>query len=293
MKRREFLMGTAAAASLARRGRAQGASRESKLARIGMMCRGFGDKSISTWDRSQPVPPEQLEIMLDAPEILADRYGLHNMEVQTIFFLSMEPSYYARFNERLKKAKCKITNMPLELDDPANTYSGIIGPGATDPALRAKSIELTKQWIDIAAMIGCPSVMVNQGRNFAANLDVFIENLKTMEAYGKTKNVSVTMENRGGGTPEQLADAARKAGTHIMPDLGNFPDEETRTRGMRLFMPLALNQCHVKMNAKFDFGRSIRLATELGFKGVFSIEGGGPDPNVGIPKFIDALIENM
>ena len=230
---------------------------------------------------------------MDIPELLADRFGLHNVEVQTIYFLSMEPSYCARFNERLKKAKSKITNMPLELDDRAHTYSGIIGPSATDPALRAKAIDLTKQWIDVAAMIGCPSVMLNQGRNFTENLDVFIENLKTMEAYGKTKNVSVTMENRGGGTPEQLANAVKKAGVHIMPDLGNFPDEETRTRGMRLFMPLALNQCHVKMNAKFDFGRSIRLAKELGFKGIYSIEGGGPDPYVGIPKFVDALIENM
>jgi len=289
MKRREFLMGTAVTASLARRGRAQGASREAKLARIGMMCRGFGDQRVSTWDRSQPVQPKQLDIMLDAPELLADRYGLHNMEVQTIFFLSMEPSYYARFNERLKKAKCKVTNMPLELDDRDHTYSGIIGPSATDPALRAKAIDLTKQWIDIAAMIGCPSVMLNQGRNFAENLESFVETLKIMEAYGKTKNVAITMENRGGGTPEQLADAVKKAGVHIMPDLGNFPDEETRTRGMRLFMPLALNQCHVKMNPRFDFGRSIRLAEELGFKGIYSIEGGGPN----LPKIIDGLVENM
>ena len=287
MKRRDFLMGTAVTAALVRRGRAQGTSREAKLARIGMMCRGFGAQRVEMWDRSQPADPKILDNMLDAPEIMADRYGLHNMEVQTIYFPSMEPSFFARFNERLKKAKCKMTSMPLELDDNAHQYSGAIGPSATDPELRARNIDLTKKWIDIAAMMGCPSVMANQGRNFAGNLDVFIENLKTMEAYAKTKNVAVTLENRGGGTPEQLANAVKAAGIHMNPDLGNFSDEETRTRGMRLFIPLANNQCHVKMNPKFDFGRSIRFAEELGFKGIYSIEGGD------LPKIIDGLIENM
>ena len=216
MKRREFLMGTAAAASLTRRARAQGASREAKLARIGMMFGGFGGRLRPTWDRSQPVEPKQLDAIMDIPELLADRYGLHNMEVQTIYFLSMEPSYYARFNERLKKAKCKVTNMPLELDDRAHQWAGIIGPSATDPALRAKAIELTKQWIDVAAMIGCPSVMLNQGRNLLAeNLDSFVETLKIMAAYGKTKNVGVTMENRGRATPEQLANAIKAAGACV------------------------------------------------------------------------------
>jgi sugar phosphate isomerase/epimerase len=238
------------------------------------------------------VDPKDLEIMLDAPEILADRYGLHNMDVPTQYLLTMERSYYARFNERLKKAKCKVTNMCCEIDEPGHQWEGLIGPGATDPALRAKAIELTKQWIDIAAMIGCPSVMVNQGRNFTANLESFVATLKVMGAYARTKNVAVTMENRGRETtPEQLADAIKMAGAGVraMPDLGNFPDEETRTRGMRLLIPLAVSQCHVKMNDRFDFGRSIRFAEELGFKGVYSIEGGRDR----LPKFIEALTENM
>jgi hypothetical protein len=257
------------------------------------MCGGFGGQLANTWDRTKPVEPKQLDIM-DMPELLADRYGLHNMEIQQIYLLSMEPSYYARFNERLKKAKCKVTNMPLELDEPGSTYSGLIGPCSPDPAGRAKAIELTKQWIDIAAMIGCPSVMMNQGRDFTANLEASIETLKTMGAYGRTKNVVVTLENRGRTTsPEQLADLIKASGIKANPDLGNFPDEETRTRGMRLLMPLAHGNCHVKMREGMDFGRSIRLAEELGYKGVYSIEGGGPDPNVGIPKFIEALTQNM
>jgi sugar phosphate isomerase/epimerase len=290
MRRREFLT-TAAAASLARPGRAQEASRQAKLDRISIMSAGFSRLIPETWDRSQPVAPKEMDIM-EVPEFLADHLGLHHFEIQNIHFLSMEPSYCAKFNERLKKAKCRISNMPLELDD--HGYAGIVGPSATDPALRARAIDLTKKWIDVAATIGCPSVMVNQGTGaLPEDIGPCVETLKTMAAYGKTRNVVITMENRGRAAPEQLANLIRTSGTHANPDLGNFPDDETRARGMRLLIPLAHHQCHVKMRPTFDFGASIRAARDLGFKGIYSIEGGGPNPATDVQKFLDALIENM
>jgi len=128
VRRREFLIGAAAAASSPFVGRAQD-SKEAKLARVSIMSGGFGRLIPEVWDRSQPVAPKQLEIM-DLPQLLADRFGLHNVEVQQIHFLSMEPSYYAKFNEKLKQAKCKVSNMPLELDD--HGYAGIVGPSSPD-----------------------------------------------------------------------------------------------------------------------------------------------------------------
>ena len=190
------------------------------------------DVIAQTWGRSQPVEPKRLDVM-DIPELLADRFGIHNFELQQIYFLSMEPSYFTRFNERLKKAKSKISNMPLELDDQG--YAGIVGPSSPGPALRAKALDLTKQWMDRAAMIGCPSVMLNQGSGpLTENHGPTIETLKSMTAYGKTKNVAVTIQNRGRAMPEQVANLIKAAGIYANPDLGNFPDEETRARGMRL-----------------------------------------------------------
>src|SRR5215472_8143113 len=229
MNRREFLA-TAATACAARAANAQNASRQAELDRISIMSGGFGRLIPEVWDRSKPVEPKQMDIM-DIPEFLADHFGLHHFEVQNIHFLSMEPSYYAKFNERLGRAKCQISNMPLELDD--HGYAGIVGPSSPEPALRARATDLTKKWIDIAAMIGCPSVMVNQGTApLPGDLGPCIETLKTMAAYGKTKKVVVTMENRGRATPEQLADLIKASNTYANPDLGNFPDDETRARGM-------------------------------------------------------------
>ena len=82
--------------------------------------------------------------------------------------------------------------------------------------------------------------MLNQGSGpLTGDLGPCIETLKSMAAYGKSKNVAVTIENRGRSTPEQVANLIKAARIYANPDLGNFPDEETRARGMRLLMPLA------------------------------------------------------
>jgi hypothetical protein len=124
----------------------------------------------------------------------------------------------------------------------------------------ARAIELTKQWIDRAALIECPSVMINQGMMLSEDLGAVIGALKTLSAYGKSKKVAVIMENRGRTPPETLAKVIQSSGTYANPDIGNFPDEETRERGLRLLNPLSITVSHVKRNpARFDFAKAIRI----------------------------------
>lgn len=289
MRRRDFLMGSAAAAS-AGRGWAQDASTAAKLARVGVMSGCFGRLMAEAWDRSQPVAPKELDIM-DFPEMLADRYHIHNVEVQQIHFLSMEPSYYTKFLERLKKAKSKMVDMPLELDEQG--YKGTISPCSPDPVIRARAIDLTKQWIDRAAMIECPSVMVNQG-TFGEDVTPAIEALKTLSAYGKPKNVAILLEPRGRSTTEVLVDVIKRAGIYANPDIGNFGDDEKTDRGLRMMYPLSLTVSHVKLNpARFDFAKAIQISKEMGFKGVYSLEAGGPDPYNTVQKLLDELLKNL
>lgn len=291
MRRRNFLIGPAAAASLAGLGWAQGATRRAKLDRISAMSGDFAGLMTEVRDWSQEAAPKQLDI-LDFPQMLADRFQIHNVEVQQIHFLSMKPSYYKEFNKRLKKAKSKMVDMPLELDEKG--YSGIVSPCSPDPAMRAKAVDLTKKWIDIASQIKCPRIMINQGQtDTPADMPPVVEAMKTLSAYGKSKNVAIIMENRGRTTPEELARLMKATGTYANPDLGNFRDEESRARGMRVMFPLSYNFCHVKMSARFDFANSIKLSKELGFKGVYSIETGGPDPYAAVQKVVDGLLENM
>jgi hypothetical protein len=290
LKRREFLIGSAAVAS-AGRGWAQDASREAKLARVGVMSGCFGRLMAETWDRSQTVEPKELDIM-DFPEMLADHYHIHNVEVQQIHFLSMEPSYYTKFLGRLKKAKSRMVDMPLELDDEASKYKGIVNPWSTDPQIRARAVDLTKQWIDRAAMIECPSVMLNQGP-FGDDLTAPIAALKQLSAYGKSKNVAILLEPRGRSTVDVLVEVIKGAGIYANPDIGNIGDDEKTDRGLRMLYPLSLTVSHVKLSPRFDFAKAIQVSKEMGFKGVYSLEAGGPDPYNTVQKLLDELLKNL
>jgi hypothetical protein len=80
-----------------------------------------------------------------------------------------------------------------------NVEFGTLNISAADRVSRLQTIDLTKAWIDHAAALGCPRVMVNQGALAPEVRQTAIETLKTIAAYAKSKNVFITMENRGMG----------------------------------------------------------------------------------------------
>ena len=271
MKRRDFLVGSAAAAAAVATGTAQDIVAMSKLERIGAMVGFPGLKSTRDW--SQPIQPGPVDLM-DVPEMLAHQYHIHNVEVQQFHFLSMEPSYFEQFHGRLKKANSRMTDMPLELDVEPNGYSGTISPCSPDPQHRAHAVDLTKQWIDRAAMIECPSVMINQGRNFPDDLTPIIDALKELRDYGASKNVAIIVEERGGIPIDLLVKVIKEAGIYANPDMGNWQNEEDMEHGLRLMYPLAKTVSHAKYNPeKFSLEVAVAISKEEGFKGVYSIEG--------------------
>ena len=103
MKRREFLIGAAAAVGLAhgRRGWAQ-ARDAAKLRRVAIMSLCFN--SILKTPAQPDSPARTLEIM-DLGQMLADKYGVHNVEMQHAHFLSTEAKHLKDFRDRLAKSK--------------------------------------------------------------------------------------------------------------------------------------------------------------------------------------------
>lgn len=288
MKRREFLMGSIAAAATAANGMSQDIVVKSKLDRIGAMSGNFSDLLTQATDWSQPAPPGKLDIM-DFPAMLAERYGIHNVEVEDRHFLSLEPAYYEKFHARLQKAKSRMINIDLELD--TTGYSGRISPCSPDPQIRAHAIELTKQWIDRAAMIECPSVMPNQGRTWGEDLTPIIDALKSLRDYGASKNVAIILEERGSVPIDTLVKVIRESGIHANPDMGNWKDEASMERGLRLLYPFALTVSHVKWNPdRFSLATAVAISREMGFKGIYSLETGGPEPYAMQQDLLDKLM---
>jgi sugar phosphate isomerase/epimerase len=287
MKRREFLVGAAAAACLAgtRRGWAQ-ARDEAKLRRVAIMSLCFSSilKSPEQPDR----PGRTLDIM-DLGQLLADRYGVHNVEMQHSHFPATDAAYLKQFRERLAKTKSQVTNINLEFG-PQNI-------SAPDPALRRQALDRTKEWIDHAAALGSPRIMINQGAPTEDNKEVAIATLKAMGEYGKSRNVMVAMENRGGGAYLLLVEIIKDSGTYANCDLGNFPDQQTQHAGIRAMFPLTDGNCHVKLNpARYDLPAALALVKQLGYKGLYSIEAGGgqgSDPYQKVQNIYDVLLANL
>jgi len=309
MKRREFLIGAAAAAGLASRRKGWAQTRDqAKLARVAIMSLCFN--SILK-NPSQPDNPARTLDIMDLGQMLADRYGVHNVEMQHAHFPSTEPAYLMGFRDRLAKTMSRVTNINLEFG-PQNI-------SATDPALRQQAIDRTKEWIDHALALGCPRIMVNQGAPTQENKDVAIAALKAMGDYGKSRNIMVAMENRGGGGGRQgapapgatpappgppvpaawvlLVEIINGSATYANCDLGNFPDQDTQHAGIRGMFPLTDGNCHVKLNpARYDLPAALALVKQLRYTGLYSIEaggGGGADPYQNVQSIYDVLIPGI
>jgi len=289
MRRREFLVGSLAAAATAATAAAQDVVVKSKLDRIGAMSGNFDGLLADAGDWSQPVAPGQLDIM-DFPAMLAERYSIHNVEVLDRHFLSLEPSYFEKFLGRLQKAKSRMINIDLELDKTG--YHGTVSPCSPDPQIRAHAVELTQQWIDRAAIIQCPSVMINQGRDWGEDLSPIIDALRSLRDYGASKNVAVIMEERGPSIPiDTLVRVIQESGIRANPDMGNWKDEASMERGLRMMYPLALTVSHVKWNPdRFSLSTAVGISKEMGFKGTYSLETGGPEPYAMQQSLLDKLM---
>jgi hypothetical protein len=289
IKRREFLMGSVAAVgSPALWGQA---ADQAKTARVAVMSYGFNPIIKSD---AHPDDPRRTLDILDFPEEMAGRYGIHHVEIQHSHLRSTEPAYFEEFRNRLKKARSQMSQLVLEF--------GALNVSSTDPVVRLETIELTKRWIDHAATLGCPRVMVNQGTLAAEVRPTAIETLKTINAYAQTKKVWVTMENRddppraGSGragaaaaagtaniaaaslpprphTWEVEAEVIKAAGIWANPDVSSFPDNQAREAGLRTLYAMTAGSSHFKyMPDLFDSARVVQISKEVGYKGLYSIE---------------------
>jgi sugar phosphate isomerase/epimerase len=288
MKRREFISrsGTAGLGLWA------GAALEGAEKRARMCVSSWSLRTLFTATRDQKSPPLAGKALdaLDLPEIIADRYQIHDLEIVSPHFASSEAGYCREFQKRLKKARSRLVNVPIDYDELWD-QAALSSP---DPKEREHAISLYRKWIDNAHALGAQTVRCDPGKVNVADLSPTIGSYKTLVAYAKSKNLRVIVENHGGsvsGHPEELVKILKASGAGALPDIGNFPDQETRERGLRLLFPLAVSVCHVKLNpGRFDLARCVEISKEAGYKGLYSIEAGGRgDPYEGVQQVLDKL----
>jgi len=315
MKRRDFLgrfARIAAAAGLGGsacrlwaggQGEASRTDFDGKLLRVAISTWSLHNYFATTRDEDFKLPGEMLEL-LDFPEMIADRYKVHHLEICAPHFASTEASYLQNLKARLQKAHSHVVNMPIDIEE-LWTEGGL---SDTKPQVREKAVAACKKWIDIGKEIGTRAVRCDPGKMNPQNLAPTVSSYKELAAYGSARGVDVIVENHGGvGSehPEELVKLFQDVHNDFfgaLPDFANFPDEEIRERGLKLLFPYARVVCHAKglefdaegRETKFDFPRCMEVAKQAGFKGLYSIEYEGPgDPYVGVQQVLNELVRYL
>jgi sugar phosphate isomerase/epimerase len=299
MKRRDFIINSAAAAGsfaiLQGAGTLSGqAPNQPKLNRIAIMSRCFNPVLKSA---AHPDDPKHTLDILEAPGMIAERYGVHRVEFQHTDFASTEPEYLDEFKSRMRMAKSQINQINLEFRE--------LNVSSPDQVLRVEAIDLSKKWVDHAVALGCPRVMVNPGGLQPEVRPAAIDALKAIERYAKPKGVFITLENKDDGpspTPratwEVIVEVIKAAGLWANPDVGNFPSQQARAAGLRAMYPLTSGSSHCHYNpAQYSEADAIKISKEVGYKGLFSIEAeasvNGPDPYVSVQTILDELLRDI
>jgi len=293
VNRRQFLLASAAAGTTLMKGASPAD------ARIGISTWSFHNYFTTTRDNNASPLTGKPWNLLDYPEMIADRYHIHEMEMVAPHFASIEVSYIKEVKSRLERAHSHLVNIPVDIPELE------MGAGLSDPDTRLteKIITACKKWIDVAHDLGAKSVRCDPGKINIADLKPTVASYKALAAYGAPKGIFVIIENHGGvGSehPEELVELFKAVGKNCgaLPDFGNFPDEATRQKGLKLLFPFAHAVCHAKglkfddmgIETMFDFPQCVKTSKSAGFKGVYSIEFEGEgDPHTGVQHVIDEL----
>lgn len=298
MNRRTFLIQSSAGALTGVTAAGARAQPTRPSDRIGISSWSFHNFFSSTLDEKLPKLKKSWDLR-EFPEMIADRYHVHQLEMVAPHFESTKLSYLRDVKGRLERARSHLVNIPVDIRE-LWTKGGLSDP---DPKVRETAITACTKWIDIARELGAKSVRCDPGAMNRADLSATISSYKKLAAYAGAKGLYVIIENHGGvGSehPEDLVKVFQAVGEHCgaLPDMGNFPDEATRERGLPLLYPYAPTVSHAKglqfdsqgRETAFDFPRAMAAAKQAHFAGVFSIEYEGPgDPYVGVQHVVDEL----
>jgi hypothetical protein len=337
MRRREFIAGGLVLIAASKTRAQSAASEQDKLARMSVMTYCFD--SIIKGGLGRPDDPNRTLDILDAPQMLVDHYGIHHIEMQHTHFAGTDKSYFAEMRGRLKKANSQLTQICLEFD--------FVDISSKEIYQRLEMIDLCKTWTDYAVQLGCPRLLVNQGRLTPDVVETAKTCLKAIGDYAKTQKIAIDLENRGGGrrpaapagaaaggaaaaagtppagamaaaappaapqaapaggnsaSPPQvgggwdvLVEVIKAAGVYANPDIGNFPDNDSREAGLRVMYAMTSGNSHAHYAPdRYDEAKCVAISREVGYKGLFSIETGrnnGPDPYANVQMVRDAFMK--
>jgi len=249
-----------------------------------------------------PAGPGKMALK-DFPAHVVGKFDIRRIEPWSDHFLSLEASYLAELRNAASKAGAGFANVAADGED---------SPYSTDGAERARATRFCKQWIDVAAALGSPSVRTNIPAFHDAKPDagVLAEQLKLIAEYAASRNVVLHLENDNPVSEDPFAlvsvlDRVNSPWLRALPDFGNsfaaLPTEDAY-RGLDEMFARSYGISHVKnaiqtrtgKPASVDLERVFAIAAKHKYKGYFSMEWDTEgDVYEGTSKLIAATVKNI
>jgi sugar phosphate isomerase/epimerase len=207
------------------------------------------------------------------------KFGVSNINPLTAHFRSTDPAYLHQLRTATEKAGSHFVDL------------GLGGKNFCDPsaAARTEALDYGKKWIDIAQVIGSPSVRQHLHIPKGSHSDpaVAAQNLGELAAYGAKKNIIVLLENDSAISEDpffivDVIERAKNPYLRALPDLGNSlqgHDRAFNERAVTAMFKHACNMSHVKdmiskadKEYRVDLPPLFAIAKASGYRGYFSME---------------------
>jgi sugar phosphate isomerase/epimerase len=231
------------------------------------------------------------------------KFDIGNIEPWSAHFTSLDRSYLEQLRGAVDKAGSAIVNIAVDGED---------SPYASDATERKRAIAFRKQWVDVAAAVGAPSIRTNipAAKDSQPDLGRLADSLRTVVDYASGKNVVINLENDNPASEDPLflvkvIDKVNSPWLHALPDFANTLahfDEQHAYSGIDAMFGRAYNICHVKETEVPENGKPVHvdLARTFGYlkqhhyRGYCSIEWDSPgDPYEGTRKLIETTLRYL
>ncbi len=239
----------------------------------------------------------------DFAAMVAERFGIHNINPLTSHFRSTEPAYLDELREAVAKAGSHIVDL-------GHGGRSFYHP---DAAKRREAVAFGKKGVEIALHIGCPSVRqhVTAAPGGKSDVNLAAETLGELAGYGEKNGIVINLENDVPVAEDPyflvaVIEKVRSPYLRGLPDFANSMnptgDAEWNYKAVAAMFRHVFNMAHVKSafaseNGKVyqvDLARLFGIARQAGYRGYFSMEADMPgDPFENTKKLAEATIHYL
>lgn len=239
----------------------------------------------------------------DFARMVVDRFGVHNINPLASHFGSTNKRYLDEFQQAVAKAGSHLVGLGLgggKFYDP-------------DASVRSAAVDSSRKWIDIASVLGSPSVRQHVSGVHGLKPDVALasESLGALSEYGSKRGVIVNLENDNpvAEDPFFLVDVIERVKSpwlRALPDFGNSllaHDHEYNRRALTKMFQHAYSMSHVKDSvlaedgkvSTVDLAAIFGIAKAAGYRGYFSMEceTGLSGPFAGTEKLVQESLKYL